>query len=97
MDFPADRPGYRIPARERDGMSAASIAKSEFLANMSHAIRTPMKGTIAMTDLVLATDLADSQRHYLKIVRHSARQTALAPDNTGEPAWDWRDPVGSRN
>jgi len=97
MDFPAGRPGYRIPARERDGMPAATIAKSEFLANMSHHIRTPINGIIGMTDLVLAIDLAESQRHYLEIVKHSARQTALAPDNTGEPAWDWRSPVGSRN
>ena len=60
-----------ISAREK--AESANAAKSRFLANMSHEMRTPLNGVLALTEMMLASDLSDKQRELADNVHRSGK------------------------
>ncbi|HTI85163.1 MAG TPA: ATP-binding protein, partial [Alphaproteobacteria bacterium] len=49
----------------------ATRAKSDFLANMSHEIRTPMNGILGFADLLLDSDLGQTQRRHATLLKEA--------------------------
>jgi len=57
----------------KEAAESASRAKSHFLANMSHEIRTPLSVIMGFTDLLMAVEVAPSERHeHLQTVHRNA-------------------------
>ena len=57
----------------RAAAEKANQAKTEFLANMSHEIRTPMNGIIGMNELMLRSDITETQREWAAGIQESAQ------------------------
>jgi len=56
----------------RDSAVAGSQYKSEFLSHMSHEIRTPLNGIIGMTEILMRSDLTQSQYKFASAIKDSS-------------------------
>ncbi|HOL57300.1 MAG TPA: transporter substrate-binding domain-containing protein [Spirochaetota bacterium] len=46
--------------------------KSQFLSNMSHEIRNPLNGILGMINMLIKTDLSDTQKEYIDMLKTSS-------------------------
>ncbi len=75
VDDISERIAYEKKLRESEQAAArANRSKDEFLAVMSHEIRTPMNSIIGFADLLLETQVDESQRDNLEIIKSNAYQ-----------------------
>lgn len=58
----------------RNQALCATEARTQFLANMSHELRTPLNGVLGVAQLLLESELEDSQREYVDIMRQSSTE-----------------------
>jgi len=60
---------------------AANHAKGEFLATMSHEIRSPMNGVMGITELLMRTELDETQQKYVSMLMKSSENLLDIIDN----------------
>ena len=56
---------------ERQIAEDAVKAKQQFLSNMSHEIRTPMNAIVGFTNVVMKTELDETQKEYINAIKVS--------------------------
>ena len=71
QDITEQKSAERALLAAKSAAETANHAKSHFLANMSHEIRTPMNGVLSMTEMLLGSNLPDTEREYARTIRKS--------------------------
>ena len=72
-DISPQRAAAEAIVAAKQAAESASRAKGDFLANMSHEIRTPLNAILGLTQLVLESDLNETQNDYLRKVHDSSQ------------------------
>lgn len=67
------RHAFALAQQQRTFAERSNAAKSEFLATMGHEIRTPMTGVLGMAELLLRTQLDNTQRDFAAAIQNSGR------------------------
>lgn len=60
---------------------AANLVKGEFLNNISHELRTPLNGVLGMSQLLLYSELPDTERGFAEIILESGKSLLALIDN----------------
>ncbi|NGY37482.1 response regulator [Flavobacterium sp. XN-5] len=62
----------KINAEQKTLIAEEAVrSKQQFLSNMSHEIRTPMNAIIGFTNIILKTELNNSQQEYITAIKES--------------------------
>ena len=67
--------------KAKEAAEQADRSKSAFLAMISHELRTPMNGVIGFTNLLLDTELSDTQRDYTQTIQGSSNALLVLIDD----------------
>ncbi len=62
----------------------AAAAKSDFLSNMSHEIRTPLNGVLAVSEVLLRTQMDERQSEMVRLISTSGRTLLRVMDDLVE-------------
>jgi PAS domain S-box-containing protein len=62
----------------------AAAAKSDFLSNMSHEIRTPLNGVLAVSEVLMRTQLDERQIEMVRLISTSGRTLLRVMDDLVE-------------
>ena len=68
-------------AESKRTVKISDTMKGRFLANISHEIRTPMNGILGMTELLLNTELDESQEKFARSIAHSTESLLVVVNN----------------
>lgn len=80
-DVTAAREASETMRRAKEEAVAGQLAKSKFIASISHELRTPLNGIMVMTELMGESQLTESQREMVQLMRRSGNDLLVLIDD----------------